>query len=66
MDEERDKLDSWCPSVRKITGFESLTSYINMLNEIFSFLPGGTIIHKIAVLNKQMRAFLKIYSFLWD
>ena len=32
-----------------------LTSSKNMLNEIFDFLPGCIIIHKIALLNKQVR-----------
>ncbi len=32
-----------------------LTTSENMLNEIFSFLPGYTIIHKIALINKRIR-----------
>ena len=32
-----------------------LTSSKNMMNEIFDYLPGGTIIHKIALLNKRIR-----------
>jgi hypothetical protein len=32
-----------------------LTKSENMLNEIFSFLPGYTIIHKIGLLNKKIR-----------
>lgn len=32
-----------------------LTQSENMLNEIFDFLPGGIIVHKIGLLNKRTR-----------
>ena len=37
-----------------------------MLNEVFAFLPGGTIIHKMGVVNKHFRAVLQKQCFLWD
>jgi hypothetical protein len=42
-------------SVVKELSFAHLTSSENMLNEIFSHLPGNVIVHKIATLNKRIR-----------
>ncbi len=37
-----------------------MTSSKNTMNEIFDYLPGCTIIHKIALLNKRIRQGLTI------
>ena len=44
------------------TGLQELVSSKNMLNEVFSFLDGGTIVQKIALLNKSVRSLLKILA----
>ena len=42
-------------SKHSISTVEKLITSNDMLNEVFSFLPGCTIIHKIAVANKRFR-----------
>ena len=47
------------PSSLESVGLARLKSSSNMMNEIFDFMSGGDIVHKIGLLNKHFRQSLK-------